>query len=145
MSLGRFKKVSKMTLDHWLARLSPLVLSLLRVMTGLLFLSHGMQKLLGFPPTESVPPIMSLSGIAGIIELVGGALITLGLFTRPTAFIASGMAAAAYFIAHAPRDFFPINNGGETAILYCFIFLYLVFAGPGPVSLDRLVGGSRAH
>ena len=128
-----------MSLESWLTRFAPLALSLLRVMAGLIFLAHGTMKLVGFPTAESVPPLTSLSGIAGIFELVGGVLITLGLFTRPAAFICSGAMAAAYFIAHAPRDFFPVNNGGDAAILYCFVFLYFVFAGPGPVSLDRIL------
>jgi putative oxidoreductase len=82
------------------------------------------------------PAVGSLPWVAGVIELVGGALIALGLLTRPAAFIASGMCAFAYFLAHAPQNFFPVLNGGDAAILYCFFFLYLVFAGPGPLSLD---------
>lgn len=128
-----------MTLEPWLTRFAPLALSLLRVMSGLVFLAHGTLKVIGFPAAENVPPLTSLAGVAGIFELVGGVLITLGLFTRPAAFICSGVMAAAYFIAHAPRDFFPVNNGGDAAILYCFVFLYFVFAGPGPVSLDRIL------
>jgi putative oxidoreductase len=115
---------------------SPKVLSLLRVMTGLLFLAHGTQKLLGFPAADWSPPFLSIFWFAGVLELVGGILIVLGLFTRPTAFILSGQMAFAYFIGHASKSFFPINNGGDAAILYCFIFLYLVFAGAGSISLD---------
>lgn len=115
---------------------SPKVLSLLRIMTGLLFLAHGTQKLLGFPAAEWSPPFLSIFWFAGVLELVGGILIILGLFTRPTAFILSGLMAFAYFIGHAGESFFPVNNGGDAAILYCFIFLYLVFAGAGSISLD---------
>ncbi len=117
---------------------APKMLSILRIMAGLLFLAHGSQKWLSFPPGEhaGISLAAGLPAVAGIIELVAGILITLGLFTRPAAFLASGTMAAAYFIAHAPQNFFPVNNGGDAAILYCFVFLYLVFAGPGPWSLD---------
>lgn len=120
------------TLTSW----APRVLSVVRIMAGLIFLAHGTQKLLGFPPTDSFPPAFSLSWIAGAIELVTGALLVVGFLTRPAAFLASGTMAFAYWIAHAPRDFYPVNNGGDAAILYCFLFLYLVFAGPGPWSID---------
>ena len=114
--------------------------SALRFMAGLLFLQHGMSKFFNFPHTQySGTPLMSLDGAAGAIELVGGLLITLGLLTRPAAFLASGTMAFAYFIAHAPQSFFPIVNGGDEAILYCFVFLYLAAAGGGPLSLDRLL------
>ena len=117
---------------------APKMLSILRIMAGLLFLAHGSQKWLSVPPGEhaGISLAAGLPAVAGIIELVAGILITLGLFTRPAAFLASGTMAAAYFIAHAPQNFFPVNNGGDAAILYCFVFLYLVFAGPGPWSLD---------
>ena len=118
----------------------PRILSILRAVTGLIFLLHGTQKLLGFPPTERVIAAFSLSSYAAIIELFCGALILVGLFTRLAAFLASGLMAFAYWIAHAPRDLFPVNNGGDAAILYCFVFLYLVFAGPGPWSLDAVRG-----
>jgi putative oxidoreductase len=118
----------------------PRILSILRAVAGLIFLLHGTQKLLGFPPTERVIAAFSLSWYAAIIELLCGALILVGLFTRPAAFLASGLMAFAYWIAHAPRDLFPVNNGGDAAILYCFVFLYLVFAGPGPWSLDAVRG-----
>ena len=122
----------------FLSRWQPQLLSVLRIMTGLLFMSHGTAKLLGFPQIEMFAnlEIMSLSGVAGILELVGGFLITIGLFTRPVAFILSGEMAVAYFMAHAPQSFHPIINQGEAAILYCFIFLYLCAAGPGPWSAD---------
>jgi putative oxidoreductase len=111
----------------------------LRIMTGLLFLQHGTTKLLKFPVTEYFKdgvPLFSFMGLAGALELVGGILIIIGLFTRTTAFILSGMMAVAYFMAHAAQNFFPILNGGELAILYCFIFLWLATAGAGPFSVD---------
>jgi len=120
---------------------APRVLSLLRIVAALIFFEHGTQKLLGFPAHPSPPEFMSLSWIAGALELVGGALLILGLYTRPVAFILSGEMALAYWIAHAPRSVFPILNGGDSAILYCFVFLYLVFAGPGPWSLDAMRAG----
>ena len=121
------------------ARYAPLALSILRIVAGLLFLEHGTQKFLSFPEGERAGTGWSLSSpgdFAGLIELVTGPLIVLGLFTRPAAFIAAGTMAAAYFIAHAPQDFFPVNNEGDASILYCFVFLYLVFAGAGPISVD---------
>jgi putative oxidoreductase len=115
------------------------MLSVLRIVTGLLFLEHGLQKLVGFPaaldPTR-IPPLNTLPGAAGYFELGCGLLITLGLFTRVAAFLASGVMAVAYFYAHFPNNFFPVNNMGDAAILYCFVFLYLVFAGAGPLSID---------
>lgn len=116
---------------------APRILSLLRLVAALLFLEHGTQKLLGFPPGEHAGAVFgTLPWWAGAIELVAGALLALGLFTRAAAFIASGEMAAAYWMAHAPQNFYPVNNGGDAAILYCFVFLYLVFAGPGPWSFD---------
>jgi putative oxidoreductase len=116
---------------------APRLLSILRIVAALIFMEHGTQKLLGFPFSErAAPELLSLSGIAGLLELVGGALLALGLFTRPVAFILSGEMAVAYWMAHAPQSFFPVNNGGDAAILYCFVFLYLFAAGPGPWSLD---------
>jgi putative oxidoreductase len=109
-------------------------------MTGLLFLQHGTGKHLGFPAFDA-PPLMSPGGIAGVFELVGGVLIVLGLFTRPVAFILAGLMAVAYFWIHAPGSFFPILNAGELAVLYCFVFLYLMCAGPGPWSIDAKRGG----
>jgi putative oxidoreductase len=118
----------------------PQLLSVLRIMTGLLILQHGTGKYLNFPvgPMNNASP-MTPGGAAGLIELVGGILIILGLFTRLAAFILSGTMAVAYFYAHAPRGFFPILNQGELAALYCFVFLYLAAAGAGPWSLDRLM------
>ncbi len=128
-----------------LNRLAPHVLSLLRVMSALLLLQHGTTKILGFPTTQMTGvSLTSMPGIAGIIELVGGLLLLVGLFSRATAFVLSGMTAVAYFLVHAPNDFHPIVNGGELAALYCFVFFYLVFAGPGPWSLDRVLGREKA-
>ena len=121
-----------------LSALSPYVLSVLRIMTGLLFLEHGTAKYFDFPTLQRSPPLWSMSGIAGLFELAGGALIVLGLFTRPVAFLLCGEMAVAYFYAHFPRNFFPVINGGDGAILYCFVFLYLWFAGAGPWSFDAL-------
>jgi putative oxidoreductase len=111
----------------------------LRVMTGLLFLEHGTTKYFKFPLTDSFKDgveVFSLMGLAGALEVIGGILIVIGLFTRVTAFALAGMMAVAYFLAHAPQGFFPVNNKGEAAILYCFIFLFLAAAGAGPYSLD---------
>lgn len=120
-----------------LTRLAPHVLSVLRVVTAFIFLLHGTQKLLGIPEAaRGMPDFLSMLWVAGALEIVGGILLIIGLFTRPTAFVLSGLMAFAYFIAHAPRSIFPTLNGGDAAILYCFVFLYLVFAGPGPWSLD---------
>ena len=127
-----------MNFDALAASWAPRLLSIMRMMTGLLLLQHGTAKLFKIPviPMFANLSITSLPGIAGILELVGGVLIILGLFTRSTAFILSGMTAFAYFIAHAPKGFYPILNGGELAALYCFVFLYLAAAGPGPWSID---------
>jgi putative oxidoreductase len=120
---------------------SPLgahALALLRIMTALLFIAHGLQKYFGFPvasPFGLVEPF-SLMGVAGALELAGGGLVLIGLFTRPVAFLLCGMMAFAYFIGHAPRGFFPIANQGEAAILFCFVFLLLAAAGPGACSAD---------
>ncbi len=126
-------------MDEFCTKWQSHMLSILRIVTGLLFLEHGTGKYLGFPHLPSVPPTMSMPGVGGMFELVGGALMVIGLFTRPVAFLLSGEMAVAYFIAHQPRAFFPILNGGEPAILFCFIFLYLFFAGPGPLSLDAMM------
>jgi putative oxidoreductase len=150
------------TLESW----SPKVLSLLRAVSGLLFLQHGMQKVLNFPPkppppvapamaaaatkvavaakavvaAAAGPSLMKILGPAsGPIELVGGVLLLIGLFSRAAAFICAGEMAFAYFLAHAPHSVYPILNGGDLAVLFCFVFLYLVFAGPGPFSIDALM------
>jgi putative oxidoreductase len=125
----------------WWTALNPHFLSLLRVMTGFLFLQHGTAKILGFPPSDFAGiPLTTPGGAAGIFELVGGALIVIGLFTRPVAFILSGLMAVAYFMVHAPQNFFPLLNGGELAVLYCFAFFFLSAAGGGPWSADKLFG-----
>ena len=123
-----------------LATWTPRLLGLLRIITGFLYLQHGTAKLFGAPHVAMFDglQVMSLMGVAGILELVGGALLLLGLFTRPVAFILSGQMAAAYFMAHAPQGFLPILNGGELAVLYSFIFLYFAAAGGGAFSLDGL-------
>jgi putative oxidoreductase len=120
---------------------APRMLSSLRIMAALLFIAHGTQKLIGFPPSErGIPPLFSIYGLAGILETFGGILLLVGLFTRPVAFVLSGMMAVAYFMAHAPQSFFPVLNGGDAAILFCFVFLYLFTAGPGPWSVDARRG-----
>ena len=124
----------------WVPRAQS-VLSVLRIFAGLELLQHGTGKILGFPfvPTFANVQIGSLSGMGGLIELIGGILFTIGLFTRPVAFILSGFTAAAYFMAHAGKGFYPVLNGGELAALYCFVFLYFTFAGAGPWSVDALM------
>ncbi|TIX83719.1 MAG: DoxX family protein [Mesorhizobium sp.] len=120
-----------------LARYQPQALAALRIMTALQFMEHGTQKLFNFPVSDHAGTLSGLSLTAGVLEFVGGILLVLGLFTKPVAFLLSGQMAIAYFMAHMPRDFFPVNNGGDAAISFCFIFLYLVFAGPGALALDN--------
>lgn len=130
-----------MRIEVVIERKAPYALVLLRIASGLVFLEHGTQKFFGFPGGDYAGSGWTLdnpAAFAGIVELVAGALITIGLFTRPAAFLASGTMAVAYWMAHAPNNFFPGNNGGDTAILYCFVFLYLVFTGPGALSVDGL-------
>jgi len=112
------------------------LLSLLRFVAGLVLFSFGTQKSLGFPASDAMPPVGSLPWIAGILELTLGFLVTIGLFTRVSAFVLSGLMAFAYFIAHAPQSFYPAQNGGTAAILFSFVFLYLAAAGAGPISVD---------
>ena len=122
-------------LDTW----RPRTLSILRIVSAFLFMQHGGQKLLGFPVAQRHAfDLLTLSGVAGVLELFGGFLLLIGLMTRPTAFLLSGQMAFAYFIAHAPRGFWPLLNGGELAIMYCFVFLYLSVAGGGEWSADHL-------
>ena len=121
---------------------APRMLSVLRIVTALIFMAHGTQKLLGFPASDFSPAVFSLPWFAGALELVGGALLIVGLFSRPVAFILSGQMAVAYWMAHAPQSPLPVLNGGDAAILYCFVFLYIVFAGPGPWSVDAARGYS---
>ena len=127
-------------MTHTLTRWSPQALAALRIMTALLFMAHGTMKLFGFPSGDDPMSVQlfSLMGFAGILEAFGGLLLLIGLFTRPVAFVLAGMMAAAYFMAHAPQSFYPVLNGGDAAILFCFVFLYLVFAGPGAWSVDGM-------
>lgn len=123
----------------WLNGLHPVVLSLTRFIGGLLFLPHGTMKLFGFPNGNHMNVQWnSVIGAAGIIEVVAGVMLMLGFGTRAAAFIASGEMAVAYWWRHAPKGWWPDNNGGEPAVLFCFLFFYLVFAGGGPLSADRL-------
>ena len=118
------------------------MLSVMRIVVGLVYLQHGLQKMIGFPPTTAAHPGMfTLLWFAGMIETIGGTLLVLGLLTRPAAFVVAGELAVIYFYAHFPRSFWPAANGGNLAIVYCFAFLYIFFAGPGPWSLDRLIFG----
>lgn len=121
-----------------LGRYSPYLYALLRIVAGLAFAQHGAQKLFGALGAKQAAPLMSQYGLAGVIEFVGGILIALGLFTSPIAFLASGQMAWAYFQAHVPRGFWPILNGGELAVLYCFLFLYFAAVGSGKLSIDSV-------
>lgn len=123
-------------MERVLGRFAPQFYALLRIVAGLLFACHGAQKLLGVLGGQQVP-MFSQFWVAGVIELVGGILIAIGLLTSLAAFIASGEMAAAYFIAHAPQGPIPIQNGGELAVLYCFVFLYIAARGAGPWGVDR--------
>ena len=131
-TIGATNMMEKMT--AW----APRALSVLRIIAGLMIIQHGMAKVIGFPtvPAFANLQLMSLIGAAGIIELIGGALLVVGLFTQPVAFVLSGEMAVAYFMSHAPKGFFPLVNGGTLAIMYCFAFLYLATAGAGPWSVD---------
>ena len=117
---------------------SPRLLSVLRIVAGLLFMLHGTMKLLGYPaPFPMALSPFTMLWFAGVLELVGGALVLVGLFTRPAAFVLSGEMAFAYFLGHFPKSFWPVLNGGDAAVLFCFVFLYLAAAGAGPWSIDR--------
>ena len=131
-------------LKSFVTKWSPVVQSIMRIIIALLFMEHGAQKLFAFPAAMDslngqTVPLLSLLGFAAVLELVGGLFIFLGLFTRPVAFILSGQMASAYFMVHAPMGFWPVLNHGELAVIYCFIFFYLAFAGGGTMSLDRLL------
>jgi putative oxidoreductase len=131
------RPMSQMALGAAAANWTPRVLSVLRIVAGLLYFEHGMQKLFDFPAsTGGAVPLFSYSGLIGTLEFVGGLFLVIGLFTRQTAFILSGMMAVAYWTAHAPKSHFPAVNGGDAAILFSFLFLYFAFAGAGPWSLD---------
>ena len=121
---------------NFLSNYSSQILGITRIVAGLAFLEHGTTKLLNFPPGPMHPALTTLPGAGGVIELVAGALILLGLFSRWAAFIASGEMAAAYFLGHFPRSIFPTQNGGDAAILFCFLFLYLAAAGPGSFAVN---------
>ena len=118
---------------------SPRLLSIVRIVAALLFMEHGMQKLFGVPAGPIHPEMFSLLWFAAILEFAGGVLLLIGLFTRPVAFLLSGEMAVAYWMAHAPHSPFPAINGGDAAILFCFVFLYLAVAGAGPWSVDRAI------
>jgi putative oxidoreductase len=119
-------------------RFKPYILSILRIVIGLLFLEHGLSKVFNFPAPSPVPSLSGLLILAAILETIGAALFLVGAYTRIVSFILSGEMAFAYFMAHAPRSVYPLANGGELTVLYCFIFLYFVFAGGGPWSVDRV-------
>lgn len=121
-----------------IARLAPYFYVLLRIAAGLSFAQHGAQKLFGVLGAKQAMPLMSQLGVAGIVEFLGGLMVSVGLFTSPVAFLASGQMAYAYFIVHFPRGLWPIQNGGELALLYCFIFLYIFSVGGGKLSLDSV-------
>jgi putative oxidoreductase len=125
-------------------RWAPQLLSVLRIVAALIFIEHGTQKFLGFPaaPANGFPAFLSLLWWQGAIELAGGILLLLGLFTRAVAFVLAGDMAFAYWMVHAPKNFYPALNGGDAAILYCFVFLYIACAGGGAWSLDRSFRGS---
>ena len=124
---------------------APRMLAVLRIVAALLFIEHGTQKLFGFPMPigGEGPPLVSLLGLSAVIELFGGLSILVGLFTRPVAFVLAGEMAVAYFIGHAPKSFFPAINGGDAAILFCFLYLYLSVAGAGAWSVDALRAEAR--
>jgi putative oxidoreductase len=132
-------------LESSLAGWTPRLLSVLRIMTAFLFMAHGAQKLFGFlaPPGMPAAAMGSLMWVAGVLEFFGGLLFLIGLFTRPVAFILSGFAAAAYFMAHAPGGFWPLQNKGELAVLYCFVFLFFAAAGGGVWSVDWCIRRGR--
>ncbi len=128
-------------LNLFYSRWSPRILSILRIFSALLFMQHGAQKLFGFMAQAhaSPHPLFSLMSVGGVLEFFGGLLVALGLFTRPVAFLLSGEMAVAYLMFHAPKGFWPIQNGGDLAILWAFVFFYLIIAGGGSWSLDRLL------
>lgn len=135
-----------MQYEQKLDRYTPYALAVLRIVTALIFMEHGTQKLFGFPapPQSGLPPAFSLFWIGAIIEFGGGILILLGFMTRPVAFLLAGEMAVAYWAFHAPRNFYPALNGGDAAILYCFIFLLLVVTGPGAWSIGGARSGRRS-
>lgn len=124
----------------FLAPWSGYILSVLRILAAATFMTHGTMKLFGWPSSMGDGPLPTLMLVAGILEVVGGLLLVVGLFSRPVAFVLSGLMAAAYFMAHAPQSFFPVINQGEAAMLFCWVFLYIAAAGPGPISVDAKLG-----
>jgi putative oxidoreductase len=132
-------------MENW-SMLGPRLLSVLRIVAAFLFMSHGTQKLIGFPASEPRDPaaVFSLMGVAGVLEVFGGLLLLLGILTRPVAFVLAGEMAVAYFRSHAPQGFWPLLNRGELAALYCFLFLYFAAVGGGPWSLDAFWSRRRA-
>ena len=139
------ERIDATRLPAWLP---GFLLSLLRVVVGALFMQHGLQKLFGLllapdRPWNGTPPVFTQFWFAGVLEVFGGALIVVGLVTRPVAVVLAGEMAVAYFQVHFPRDFWPVRNGGDSVVLFCFVFLYLFAAGPGPVSLDAVIFGRR--
>ena len=124
---------------QFMSRFADVTLGLLRIVAGLLFMQHGVQKLFGWLEGHGPVELFSLMGLAGILETFGGLLIVIGLFTRPVAFVLAGQMAVAYFMAHLPQGFWPILNGGELAALYSFTFLYFSSVGPGAFSVDRMM------
>jgi putative oxidoreductase len=137
------KEIPPVNIDNSLTRLSPYVLSIVRIVVALLIFEHGLSRLFGFPSPLPTPAPFTLYWFAGAIEFVGGALLAAGLFTRAAAFILSGEMAFAYFLSHAPHSFFPILTRGDGSILYCFIFFYIAVAGGGPWSLDAVLWGTK--
>ena len=132
-------------MDRFLGRYTPYIFAILRIVSGLMFAMHGSQKLLNIPAAKGMPvPIASLFGVAGIVELVGGLMIAIGLLGSIAAFIASGEMAVAYFKAHVPGGMLPLMNGGELAVLYCFLFLYIAAHGSGVWSIDSIIGKKPA-
>ena len=129
-----------MSIEQTANRFAPIILSIVRIITALLLLQHGLSKFFAFPAAVNRPSLFTMYWFAGAIEIVFGVLLLLGLYSRLAAFILSGELAFAYFIGHAPRGFYPLTNGGEAAVLFCFIFLYLAAAGGGPLSVDALRG-----
>lgn len=126
-------------IESFLADKTPHALGLLRITSSLIFMAHGTQKILGFPGGKGPVELFSIYGAAGLLELVGGLLLLLGLFSRPVAFILSGQMAVAYWFFHFPKDFFPVNNGGDASILYTFVFLLITFTGPGTYAIDTVL------
>ena len=132
-------------MERFLGRFEPYIYAILRIIAGFLLFWHGSMKLLGFPPPKQPIALDGLMATSGVIELVGGLMIILGLFAGFAAFIASGELAVAYFMAHAPQGFFPILNGGELAVIYCFVLLYIASRGSGLLSIDSLINRGKAR